>query len=216
MLRSGKTIEPIGVGVASLVSILGGMDRDRSDTKTQILKAAYALFYAKGFARVSVDEISDRAGVTKRTVYYHFDSKDDVVAQALEVQHLHLMRQFQSWLGLPSDSPVEMLDNLFQKLMGWADSPDWLGSGFSRISAELADMRGHPARRAASRHKAAVEAWLAEQMADSGIPDAERKAVQIMVLIEGSMSLSLIHGDGAYFQHAGEAAKRIVGDQPDI
>ena len=55
------------------------MDADRKDTKGRILSAAYRLFYKQGFSRVSVDAIADLAGVTKRTIYYHFDSKDEIV-----------------------------------------------------------------------------------------------------------------------------------------
>ncbi len=40
------------------------------------MQAANELFYARGFYRVSVDSISEAARVTKRTVYYHFNSKD--------------------------------------------------------------------------------------------------------------------------------------------
>jgi AcrR family transcriptional regulator len=197
-------------GVASLMSILARMETDGFDTKGRILGAAYELFYRQGFARVSVDAISDRAGVTKRTVYYHFNSKDDVIASVLEVQHLHMLRQYQRWLEPSSDTVSEIVVKLFSKLRAWADEPDWLGSGFSRITAELADMRGHPARRTASWHKAAVEKWLVERLGDAGATEPAQLARQIMVLIEGSMSLALIHGDTEYIRSAMAAAERLT------
>lgn len=187
------------------------MRTDRPDTRKRLQQAAYELFYRQGFTRVSVDAIANRAGVTKRTLYYHFDSKDDVIAEVLEVQHLHLMRQFQGWLDPASDSPSELIGGLFSKLEAWADDPEWLGSGFSRITAELADLKGHPARRAASRHKAAVEAWLGERLAAAGAKEAEELAGQIMVLFEGAMSLALIHGDTGHIRTAMAAAMRLAG-----
>ena len=59
------------------------MRRRKQETTAKILDAAYALFWRQGFARVSMDEVAARAGVTKRTLYQHFRSKDDLMAAAL-------------------------------------------------------------------------------------------------------------------------------------
>jgi AcrR family transcriptional regulator len=173
------------------------MERDQSGAKERILHAGYELFFRQGFTRVSVDAIANRAGVTKRTVYYHFSSKDDIIAAVLEVQHLHMMSQFQTWLDPTSDTASKIVSDLFTKLGNWVNDSNWLGSGFSRIAAELADMRGHPARHASSRHKAAVEEWLAERLAATGAKEAEELARQVFLLIEGGMSLTLIHFSAA-------------------
>src|SRR3954468_19680078 len=42
------------------------------DTSERIISAASRLFYGEGIGRVSMDAIADKAGVTKRTLYYHF------------------------------------------------------------------------------------------------------------------------------------------------
>lgn len=188
------------------------MDQDRTDTKGRILGAAYGLFYRQGFSRVSVDAIAERAGVTKRTVYYHFNSKDDIMTSVIEVQHQHLMAQYATWLDSSSETAGEIVATLFSKLKDWASGTDWLGSGFSRISAELADMRGHPARHAASRHKKALELWLAGQLAAAGVTKADRLARDIMLLIEGSLSLTLIHGETGYIDAAKHAAERLAAE----
>jgi AcrR family transcriptional regulator len=179
-------------------------------TRDRILDSAYILFYREGFARVSVDAIAARAKVTKRTVYYHFQSKDDIVAAALENQNDYLVRQFQGWIGPESTSSVETVDRLFKELKDWADGTHWLGSGFSRITAELVDMPGHPARHAARTHKAKIEFLLANRFAAVNQAEPSRLARQIMILIEGSMSLSLIHGDTKYIECAGNAARNLL------
>ncbi len=179
-------------------------------TKAKILSSAYSLFRQEGFTRVSVDAIAERAGVTKRTVYYHFKSKDDIVAEVIVNQHEYLLRQFQDWAGSPQQSPQQMVESLFSRLHEWADRESYLGSGFTRIATELADRPGHPARLAASSHKSLVEQWLANRLADAGHLKPESRARSIMVLIEGSMILALIHGDPAYIQDAGEAAGDLM------
>lgn len=186
------------------------METDRQNTRDRILRSAYQLFYREGFARVSVDAIAARAEVTKRTVYYHFQSKDDIAAAALEGQHDHIVQRFQQWLGPDTSDPVGIVEDLFRELGNWADAAQWLGSGYSRISAELADMPGHPARRAACSHKAKVEDWLSEQFRAAGSADPSGYARQVMILIEGAMSLSLIHGDSSYIDSAKAAAVGLV------
>ncbi len=63
------------------------MPRSRAVTRERIVQGAYSLFYRQGFARVSMDEIASRAGVTKRTLYAHYDSKDSLLADVLEQHH---------------------------------------------------------------------------------------------------------------------------------
>ena len=60
------------------------MRRSRDETHRRILNAAYDLFWRQGFLRVSMDEIAARAKITKRAMYQHFRSKDDLMAAALE------------------------------------------------------------------------------------------------------------------------------------
>lgn len=179
-------------------------------TKGKILTSAYSLFRQEGFARVSVDAIADRAGVTKRTVYYHFKSKDDIVGDVLTNQHDYLLRQFKEWAGTARQTPHQFVQKLFSRLYEWADSDTYLGSGFTRIATELADRPGHPARTAARSHKALVEQWLAEQLATAEHNDPETGARSILTLIEGAMILALIHGDAAYIRSAGIAASELM------
>ena len=60
------------------------MARDGQATRQRILQAAYKSFYRVGFYRSSVDAIALAAKVTKKTLYYHFPSKDALVAAVLE------------------------------------------------------------------------------------------------------------------------------------
>lgn len=188
------------------------MARRTTDTKTRILTTAYGLFYKEGFARVSMDSIADTVGVTKRTLYYHFDSKDALVAEVLNHQHLHAFAQIQAWNSKTAATPAELVESLFAKLEQWASTPRWLGSGFTRLTMELADRPGHPARLAARQHKSAVENWLSGELETLGAQDASELARQIMLLTEGCLSLILIHGDTRYAASAARAAMLLAED----
>ena len=186
--------------------------RTKSDqTRRRISDAAYESFWRTGFTRTSVDKIAARAGVTKRTLYSHFRSKDDLLAAVL-LRYGELAQERFARIGerMPADRNG-MIDSFFGQLAGWASTtPRWSGSGFTRLVVELADLPGHPARALARRHKAAVEAWLAEQLAKARVSRSRKRARDVMLLMEGSMALMLIHGDRSYIDAAARAAKHLV------
>ena len=157
----------------------------REGTRQRILAAAYALFYRHGFVRVDLNAIAAKAGVTKRTLYYHFRSKDDLLAAALEEHSELALARIHHWGSrLPAD-PLRAVEAFFAELGRWASGPNFEGAGYTRIVMELADLPGHPARKIARRHKAVVEAWLADQLAARGVAGAPECARRIVVLMEG-------------------------------
>ena len=186
------------------------MPRSSDDTRKRILEAAYGLFYAKGFVRVGVDEVAAASGFTKRTLYSHFASKDALLAAVLEFHHGLALERIRAWADRLPGGVETMIDGLFSDLAHWAAKPRWEGSGFTRLVMELADLPGHPARAIARRHKAALEEWLAGELAKRRVPHAADAARQVMLLTEGAMALMLIHGDRRYAETAAQAAKRLV------
>jgi AcrR family transcriptional regulator len=55
----------------------------KAEIRRRIIDAAYGCFWRSGFRRTSVDKIAEQAGVTKRTIYSYFRSKDDLLATVL-------------------------------------------------------------------------------------------------------------------------------------
>lgn len=55
------------------------VERRHAETRTQIADAAVRLFIERGFAETTMDDVAEAAGVSRRTVYRHFPSKDDLV-----------------------------------------------------------------------------------------------------------------------------------------
>ncbi|HEV8388784.1 MAG TPA: helix-turn-helix domain-containing protein [Dongiaceae bacterium] len=193
------------------------MPRDSTATRARILGAAYALFYRKGFQRASLDEIAAKAGVTKRTLYYHVRSKDALAGAMLEHQHGFVLAEMTRWMDRPAATrdARALVARLFESVVHWVKAEaaarrHWTGSGFTRIAMELADLPGHPARLATRRHKSALEAELARRLAECGARDARDAAAQVQMLLEGAMALTLIHGDVRYARLASAAARRLV------
>jgi AcrR family transcriptional regulator len=186
------------------------MPRSAENTRKQIIERAYRLFRRHGYRRVTMDDIAAETRLTKRTLYHHFNSKDQLLASVLEAQHQLALQAFRTFGDRLSGSPEAIVEGMFQELAVWADRPRWAGSGFTRLVIELADLPGHPARLIARRHKALLEQCLAERLELSGVRKAGQLARAVWLLSEGAISLILVHGNRGYAAAASEAAKTLV------
>jgi AcrR family transcriptional regulator len=194
----------------SLLGITSAMPRRACETRRRIVESAYQLFYREGFQRAGVDAVAETAGVTKRTLYNHFPSKDALIAEVLEAQADLAGAEIRRWCGQDSATPEELVGGIFAGLRRWARTPGWHGSGFTRAVMELAWAPGHPARWAAAAQKQSVEQMLAEALAGSGAASPARLARELVLLIEGASVLRLIHGDEAWFDAAEAAALALA------
>jgi AcrR family transcriptional regulator len=187
------------------------MARSAVPTRERIISAANTLFYNDGIRGVSVDAVAAKAGVTKRTLYYHFKSKDDLVAAYLTARDQPNLALFRQWFSEARGGLPAKVEAIFRNLARSARHPKWKGCGFLRTSAELANMPGHPAIRIGAAHKKKFEEWLRATFAAEGIAEPLRLARQILLLLDGAFAVVLLHRDPGYMETAGEAAHSLIG-----
>lgn len=179
-------------------------------TKDRIVAAANKLFYDEGIRGVSVDAVAEKAGVTKRTLYYHFKSKDDLIAAYLEGRDQPNLALFKRWFDEAKGGLPAKVQAIFINLARSARHPKWRGCGFLRTSAELANMPGHPAMKIGAAHKKKFEGWLQTEFETAKLTDAALLARQIALLLDGSFATVLLHRDAVYMEAAGLAAHKLV------
>ena len=181
-------------------------------TRDVIVETASRLFYREGIKAVSLDRVAEKARLTKKTIYYHFKSKDALIAACLEGRDQPNLNLFRQWFD---DAPGDLADKvqtIFTRLSENARHPNWRGCGFLRTAAELANQPGHPAIRIGSDHKHKFERWLAREIGAVLGDEAQATALsrQILVLLDGAFSSALIHRDAGYFDAAGAAANALI------
>jgi AcrR family transcriptional regulator len=186
------------------------MERILPSTRDRIIAAAERLFYAEGVRSVSVDAVAAKAGITKRTLYYHFASKDDLIAAYLTARDQPNLALFKRWFGEAEGGPAEKTRAIFLNLARSARHPKWQGCGFLRTSAELANMPGHPAIKIGAAHKKRFEAWMRGEFEAAGIAGAALLSGQVLVLLDGSFAVTMLHRDPSYMEIAGEAAHTLI------
>jgi AcrR family transcriptional regulator len=186
------------------------MKASTETTRDRIITAAATLFYGEGIRAVSVDAVAEKAGVTKRTLYYHFDSKDELITAYLEGRDQPNLALFQRWYAEAQGGVEARIRAIFDRLAKSARHSKWKGCGFLRTSAELINMPGHPAIKAGVAHKRRVEDWLTTVFEAEGIAEPRKLGRQIILLLDGGFAVVLMNRDPSYLQTAGEAAAALV------
>ena len=179
-------------------------------TRDRILNAANKLFYAEGIRAVSVDAIAEKAGLTKRTIYYHFKSKDDLIEAYLMSRDQPNLAAFAAWFDEANGSVADKTAAIFYRVAENAKHPKWKGCGFLRTVAELANMPGHPAVAVGAAHKKKFEAWLTEKFSEANIDEAAALARSTSLLMDGAFSAMLTHRDPSYAIASGDTAQELV------
>ncbi len=179
-------------------------------TKDRIIAAANRLFYREGIRAVSVDAVAAAAGLTKRSLYYHFKSKDDLISDYLAYRGTPNLKRYAEWYEQADGDIADRIASIFEQLALEAARPQWKGCGFLRTAAELVDQPGHPALKIGANHKKEVEAWFANLLSCAGSADAEEVARQISLLIDGAFSQVMLYRDPVYMRTAGKAARTLI------
>src|SRR3954453_11223174 len=86
-----------------------GEPLDPAATRVKVLKTAARLFRERGTHTVGVNEIAEAAGVSKLTLYRHFDSKEGLIRAFLESGSDVMMRRYERAATEPGLSPEERI-----------------------------------------------------------------------------------------------------------
>ncbi|HEX9474343.1 MAG TPA: helix-turn-helix domain-containing protein, partial [Steroidobacteraceae bacterium] len=116
----------------------------------RVLAAADKLFYAQGIRAVGVDAVVAEAGVSKRTLYNHYPSKDALIAAYLTARFKHIA---------PSDAPArEQILGAFDRLERMFADGSFRGCPYVNAVTELGDPR-HAAAKIAVQYKEQRRQW---------------------------------------------------------
>jgi AcrR family transcriptional regulator len=159
---------------------------ERISPRDRILAAASDLFYRHGIRAVGVDAIAEAAETNKMTLYRHFPSKDELVAEYLRSQ---IAPGWLVWDELaarfPGD-PRAQLRGWLERKAAFAASVDERGCPYANAAVELPD-KDHPARRVIEEYKTAQRRHLGQLCAAAKLAEPEMLADELFLLLEGAM-----------------------------
>lgn len=150
----------------------------------RIRASARELFYREGIRAVGVDEIVNRAGVTKPSLYRAFPSKDDLAAAYLSDYDREFWPRFEKPGGKNQPDARAQVLAYIRELANRAVKDGYRGCGLSNAAVEYPG-HTHPARLVAETHKKALRQRLRELAAEMGARDPRMLGDALMLLIEG-------------------------------
>ncbi len=169
--------------------------------KERILETADRLFYLQGIRAVGVDTIAAEIGISKRTLYNHFPSKDALIAA-------YLARRFVQ--PRPSDKPpVEQILGTFDSLERRFAAKDFRGCPFVNAVAELGP-EDKSVKKTAVAFKESRRLWFRDLLRQLDVADPEGLATQLTLLVDGSIAQDLVRDDPAMARAAKEAARVLL------
>ena len=167
----------------------------------RILDTADRLFYGQGIRVVGVDTIAAEIGISKRTLYNYFPSKDALILA-------YLSRHFIE--PKSSDRPLlEQILRYFDRLETWFASDTFRGCPFVNAIAELGN-DSHPGAKMAIAYKEKRRLWLRDALTQLNVADPDGLATQVAILVEGAIIAALVRGDAGMARAAKEAARVLL------
>ena len=171
----------------------------------RILDAAESLFYREGIHATGVERIAEEAQVSKRTLYRHFPSKNDLVVRYL--------RRINDTGGIRNEQALDTLGATARnRLLAIFDGPPvdrFRGCPFHNAAVEAADeMSG--VHDIVHEHKLQFIARLTDAAAEAGAADPYQLGHQLAVLFEGALALATSLNDTAAMIHARSAAEILI------
>ena len=178
------------------------MSRPEKPTmKERILQTADRLFYLRGIRAVGVDTIAAEIGISKRTLYNHFPSKDKLISA-------YLARRFRR--PPASDKPpVEQILGTFDSLERRFASKDFRGCPFVNAVAELG-AEDRAVKKIATAFKESRRVWFRDLLKQLDVANADDLATQLTLLVDGSIAQDLVRDDPSMARAAKEAARVLL------
>jgi AcrR family transcriptional regulator len=178
--------------------------------RTRILETAYDLFSRRGIRDVGIDEVIERAGVAKATLYRHFPSKDDLALAFLDRRE---QRWTHEWLEAEARrrgaTPEERLLAVFDVFDEWFRRDDFEACSFINVLLEMGD--GHPLTVASARYLENIRSIVRGLAEEAGLRDADGFARTWHILMKGSI-VAAAEGDVDAARRAQRVARLVLAE----
>ena len=169
----------------------------KASMRERILDTADRLFYGRGIRAVGVDTVADEIGISKRTLYNHFPSKDALIAAYLE-------RRF-NVLPITDRPAEEQILGTFDRLARIFNDEGFRGCPFVNAVAEIGEPE-HEANKLAIAFKEQRRLWFRDLLVRLKVKDAQGLATQLQMLVDGAIATMLVRGDPSIASTAKDAA----------
>jgi AcrR family transcriptional regulator len=174
---------------------------EKPTMKERILETADRLFYLQGIRAVGVDTIAAEIGISKRTLYNHFPSKQELIAA-------YLAGRFKQ-VPASDKPPVEQILGTFDRLERGFAAKVFRGCPFVNAVAELG-AEDRSVKKIAIAFKESRRIWFRDLLMQLEVADPEGLATQLQLLVDGAIATDLVRNDPSAARAAKDAARVLL------
>lgn len=154
--------------------------------REQLIHTALALFSQYGFHATGIDLIAKQSGVTKRTLYAHFGSKDELVVATLRLLDEQLRSYFLKHINNTSADPKQRLLSVFDAAGYWFAEDNFFGCTFINAIGEYAESNDS-VRRVCAEYKRLGREFIKELCEQAGVAEPQKLADELALILEGAI-----------------------------
>lgn len=177
--------------------------------REQIIDAATQLFFADGFTATGIEKIRDSANVSKKTLYNHFRSKDELILAVLRRQDEDVRNWLMRSVDELSRDPHQRLIGLFDVYAGWIHSDGFSGCLFIKAACEFSDSE-NKCKTISMEAKRLVKQAIRQLVVDTGAPDPDTLTDQLNLLIQGATVQAQVAEDFSAIEVAKSMAAVLI------
>ncbi|WP_342117325.1 TetR/AcrR family transcriptional regulator [Pseudoduganella sp. OTU4001] len=175
------------------------MNKPTTATRARIVETADRLFYERGYGHTSFTDIAAAVELSRGNFYYHFKTKDDILAAVIELRREKTQAMLDAWAASGA-TPIERIGRFINMMVMNAPAIRRNGCPVGTLCTELAKLE-HPARPQANTLFSLFRAWLCEQFQQLGAADADSLAMHLLARSQGIATLANAFDDAAFIQH---------------
>jgi len=179
-----------------------------------IIRTAAELFSQDGFHAVGVDRIIEVSGVAKMTMYRHFGSKDELVAEVLKERDAQRTQSLHTYVAR-FDTPFARLRAIFEWHEQWFNSQNLTGCLFAHAAAEFQDKSSDIHQITQKQKESFVDFLEAELLALTGKQAAKKLSRTLVMLLDGATLDAQILGRKNAVMDAWASAQYLIPRQTD-
>lgn len=179
-----------------------------SSRREHLIKTALKLFSRYGFHAVGIDTILKESGVSKRTLYNHFKSKDELILAALRHYDERFRNFFMRAVEGNADNPKDRLLAVFDVAEQWFKQDDFFGCIFVGASGEYPEAT--PIRHTCREFKGLILGYIRGLAKEAQLEKPDQLAEQLLLLLEGAITMAQINNSSLSASQAKSAAQVLI------
>ncbi|WP_282605561.1 TetR/AcrR family transcriptional regulator [Pelagibius sp. Alg239-R121] len=171
--------------------------------REHLIDTAIELFAEHGYHATGIDTILAKSGVSKKTLYRHFRSKDELILAALKKYDGLFRNGFMRQVEERAETPHDRLLAIFDVAAAWFEQNNFYGCMYINAIGEYSDP-DTPIRQVCREFKSLMRRYIEDLCGEMGAADPASLAEELALLLEGAIVTAQVSQQKS---HAAKIAK---------